>query len=52
MDSIDIVKAELEVLAVYLDSPEGPGSGAIALDALSEIESLERRIDPAEPGSI
>lgn len=50
MDSIDLVKAQLLELAIYLDSPEGSGSGAIALDALCEIEALERRIDPAEPG--
>lgn len=45
----DSLKAQLIDLAAYLDSPDGPGSGAIVLDALCEIEDLERHIDPAEP---
>jgi len=45
------LKAQLSDLAVILDQPSGPGSGAIVLDALCEIEGLERLIDPAEPGT-
>jgi len=51
MDSTAQVKARLAELASFLDSPEGPGSGAIALAALTEIELLERRVDPAEPST-
>ena len=49
MDSTAQVKANLAELAAFLDGPEGPGSGAIALAAIVEIEALEKRIDPAEP---
>lgn len=47
-----IVKAQLADLAEALDAPNGPGSGAICLDALAEIEALERRLrPPADPSS-
>lgn len=49
--STDTVKTQLLALADQLDSPLGPGSGAICLDAIAEIERLEHRIDPAEPSS-
>ena len=51
MDSAAQVKAQLLELANFLDSESGPGSGAVCLAALTEIEILERRIDPAEPSS-
>jgi hypothetical protein len=44
------LKGMLTELAEKLDGPDGPGSGAVCLWALTEIEGLERRIDPAEPG--
>lgn len=50
--STAIVKAQLADLAETLDAPGGPGSGASCLDALAEIEALERRLlPPAEPST-
>lgn len=48
----DQVKTNLLQLAGELDGPDGPGSGAVCLEAISAIEELERRlIPPAEPSS-
>lgn len=46
----ETVKQNLLALADYLDSPDGPGSGAVCLDALSVIEDYEQRYPPAPPG--
>jgi hypothetical protein len=48
---IELQKALLAQLAANLDAPDGPGSGAVVLDALCLIEDLQRRIDPAEPST-
>ncbi|MCA9294811.1 MAG: hypothetical protein KDA20_13465 [Phycisphaerales bacterium] len=49
MDSTAELKSLLAQLAEHLDSAEGPGGGAICLDAIAELERLTR---PApEPGS-
>lgn len=46
------VKTNLLLLAGELDGPDGAGSGAVCLDAVAEIEALERHlIPPAEPSS-
>lgn len=49
MDSSAQVKTLLHDLATLLDSPEGPGGGAVCLAAMVEIEMLEQHIAPAEP---
>lgn len=46
-----VLKMLLHQLATELDGPEGSGSGAVALEAITEIERLERQISPAEPSS-
>ena len=45
----DTVKQLLAELAAQLDSPDGPGGGAVCLDALTLIESYEQR-HPPTPG--
>lgn len=41
----------LQELAEIVDRPDGPGGGAILLEAISEIEDLQRRLPPPEPTS-
>jgi hypothetical protein len=48
MDASDI-KVLLAQLARELDAPDGPGSGAVCLDALTVIEAYER-MHPPTPG--
>lgn len=44
-----VVKNLLAELAKLLDGPEGPGSGAVCLDAIAALESMETRLPPAAP---
>lgn len=49
MDSTAEITTLLAQLADIIDAPDGPGGGAICLDAIAELERLTR---PApEPGS-
>lgn len=50
MTENETTKSLLAQLAEHLDKPDGPGGGAICLDALAAIEDLERRcLPPARP---
>jgi len=53
MDSTVEVKTLLTELAAKLDAPDGPGSGAVCLAAVTEIEALEKRpeLPPPDPGT-
>lgn len=42
----EIVKHLLAELAAQLDSPDGPGSGAVCLEAITLLESYEQRHPP------
>jgi hypothetical protein len=42
----ETVKHLLAALAAELDRPDGPGSGAVLLDALTIIEQYEQRHPP------
>ena len=44
MDGIEDLVRQLNLLAASLDAPDGPGSGAIALDAASALEEMQRRL--------
>lgn len=44
MDGIDDLVRQLNSLAEHLDAPDGPGSGAIALDAAAALEEMQRRL--------
>lgn len=45
----DTLKLLLAELADIVDGPNGPGGGAILLEAICEIEELQRRLPAAEP---
>lgn len=49
MTENELVKSLLAELAKELDGPEGPGSGAICLDAIAALEELEQRLPPVAP---
>lgn len=51
MSSSTELKDMLAQMAMDLDGPNGPGGGAVLLDAICHIEDIERRIRPAEPSS-
>lgn len=44
MDGITDLVSQLTDLAASLDAPDGPGSGAIALDAAAALEEMQRRL--------
>lgn len=44
-----MVKTLLAELAEVLDAPDGPGSGAVCLDAIAALEEMESRLPPATP---
>ena len=45
----ETLKELLAQMAEIVDGPNGPGGGAILLEAICEIEDLQRRLPPAEP---
>lgn len=44
MDGIDELVSQLTSLAATLAAPDGPGSGAIALDAAAALEEMQRQL--------
>lgn len=50
MDRV-VLKELLSEMAEQLDAPDGPGGGAILLEAVTEIDDLERRLPPHEPST-
>ena len=48
MNDASVIKELLAKLAQELDAPDGPGSGAVLLDALTIIEEYENR-NPPQP---
>ena len=45
----ELLKRLLADMAELVDGPNGPGGGAILLEAICEIEDLQRRLPPPEP---
>lgn len=46
MTENELVKTLLAELAVVLDAPTGPGSGAVCLQAIAALEELEEQAMP------
>lgn len=46
-----VLKELLAEMAEMVDAPNGPGGGALLLEAIVEIDDLERRLPPQDPSS-